>query len=90
LRNHELDGLLRQLFYAYPSFDKVEHTLWQVAQSLNESTTYEQSANYILQVIKPLYELLIAKSMHHPAEGGLLPSQDSDFTQPSVIFHKGG
>ncbi len=89
LRTHELDGLLRQLFYAYPSFDKVEHTLWQVARSLNESSAYEQSANYILQVIKTLYDQLVSKSMQHPAEGGLQPSQDTDFTQPSAIFHQG-
>jgi len=87
LRTHELDGLLRQLFYAYPSFDKVEHTLWQVARSLNESSAYKQSVNYVLQVIKTLYDQLASKTMQHPAEGGLLPSQDTDFTQPSAIFH---
>lgn len=86
LRTHRLDGLLRQLFYAYPSFDKVENTIWQIARSLNEPSTYEQSANYILQVIKTLYDQLEDKSMHHPAEGGVQPFQDTDFTQPSAIF----
>lgn len=87
LRTHELDGLLRQLFYAYPTFDKVEHGIWQTARSLSESLAYEQSANYILQVIKTLYDRLEAKSMQHPAEGSLLSSQDNDdFTQPSAIF----
>ena len=86
LRTHRLDGLLRQLFYAYPSFDKVENTIWQIARSLNEPSAYEQSANYILQVIKTLYDQLEARSMHHPAEGGVRPFQDTDFTQPSAIF----
>lgn len=88
LRTHELDGLLRQLFYAYPTFDRVEHGIWQTARSLSEASAYEQSANYILQVIKNLYDQLEAKSMQHPAEGGLLSSQDNndDFTQPSAIF----
>jgi len=86
LRTHRLDGLLRQLFYAYPSFDKAENTIWQIARSLNEPSAYEQSANYILQVIKTLYDQLEARSMHHPAEGRVRPFQDTDFTQPSAIF----
>ncbi len=86
LRTHRLDGLLRQLFYAYSSFDKAENTIWQIARSLNEPSAYEQSANYILQVIKTLYDQLEARSMHHPAEGGVRPFQDTDFTQPSAIF----
>jgi len=86
LRNHGLDGLLRQLFYAYPSFDKAENAIWQIARSLNESSAYEQSANYILQVIKTLYDQLEVRSMHHPAEGVLQPSQDTDFTQSGAIF----
>ena len=86
LRTHGLDGLLRQLFYAYPSFDKAEKAIWQIARSLNEPSAYEQPANYILQVIKILYDQLEARSMHHPAEGVLRPSQDTDFTQPDAIF----
>ncbi len=90
LRNHGLDGLLSQLFYAYPSFDKAESAIWQIARSLNESSAYEQSANYILQVIKTLYDQLEARSMHHPAEGVLRTSQDqdqdTDFTQSGAIF----
>jgi len=86
LRTHALDGLLRQLFYAHPTFEKVEQLLWQTARSLNEASAYEQSANYILQVIKTLYDQLEFKSMGHPAEGNFSPSEDTDFTQPSAIF----
>ena len=86
LRTHSLDGLLRQLFYAYPTFDRVEQLLWQTARSLNEASAYEQSVNYILQVIKTLYDQLEFKSMYHPAEGSFSPSEDTDFTQPSAFF----
>ncbi|MFM7887708.1 MAG: protein kinase domain-containing protein [Pseudanabaena sp.] len=89
LRSHELDGLLRQMFYAYPSLGKLEHTIWQVVRSLNESSAYEQSANYILQVIKTLYDQLVDKSMLHPAEDSLLTSRDTDSTHPSAIFRNG-
>jgi serine/threonine protein kinase len=88
LRNHDLDGLLRQLFYAHHTFSNVEKSLWQTSRSLSEASTYEQSANYILQVIKPLYDQLEFKSMCHPAEGSFLPSGDADFTQPSAILLK--
>jgi len=48
---------------------------------------YDQSANYILQAIKTLYNLLETKSMLHPAEGSLPTSEDydNDFTQPSLF-----
>ncbi len=85
LRNHGLDGLLRQLFYAFPSFDRAESAIWQTARSLSEQNAYDQSASYILQVIKTLYDQLEAKSMRHPAEGSLQLSEDTDFTQPSLI-----
>jgi serine/threonine protein kinase len=87
LRTHGLDGLLRQLFYAYPSFPAVENAVWQTARSLTESSAYEQSATYILQVIKTLYDQLEAKSMHHPAEDSLQLSEDTGFTQPSAIVN---
>lgn len=86
LRTHGLDGLLRQLFYAYPSFTEVENAIWQMARSLSEPNAYDQSANYILQVIKTLYEQLEAKSMHHPVDVSISRSQDTDSTQPSAIF----
>lgn len=82
LRTHRLDGLLRQLFYAYPSFIKAEKSIWKTARSLNESTAYAQSANYILQAIKVLYDQLDARSMEHPADGS---DQGGDCTQPSAI-----
>ncbi|MBD2177987.1 serine/threonine protein kinase [Pseudanabaena sp. FACHB-1998] len=86
LHTHAIDGLLRQLFYAFPTFAKVENIVWQTARSLNEANDYQQSASYILQVIQTLYEQLEAKSMRHPAEGSLSPSGDTDFTQPSAII----
>ena len=82
LRTHRLDGLLRQLFYAYPSFIKAEKSIWKTARSLNESTAYAQSANYILQAIKVLYDQLDARSMEHPADGS---DQGGECTQPSAI-----
>ncbi|NUN66028.1 serine/threonine protein kinase [Pseudanabaena biceps] len=86
LCSHSLDSLLRQLFYAYSSFDKVESIIWQTARSFNESS-YEQSASYILQAIKTLYDQLVAKFMLHPAEGSLSSSGDSEFTQPNMIVY---
>lgn len=88
LRSHGLDGLLRQLFYAYPTFEKVEQSLWQTVRSLNEAIAYEQSANYILQTIKTLYEQLDSQFMNHPADGNPLSTDDTDSTQPSAIFFK--
>lgn len=82
LKTHRLDGLLRQLFYAYPSFIKVEKSIWETTRSLSEPTAYAQSANYILQAIKVLYDQLDARSMEHPADGN---NQDDDCTQPSAI-----
>ncbi len=87
LGSHRLDGLLRQLFYAYPSFEKAEKSVWQIARSLSEPSAYDQSASYILQVVKTLYDQLEAKSMLHPAEGKQAPSEDTDFTQPSALSH---
>ena len=87
LRNHGLDGLLRQLFYAYPSLTTAENAIWQVARSLNEPTAYDQSASYILQVVKTLYDQLEMRSMQHPAAGMSRNSEDTDFTQPSAIFY---
>ena len=89
LGSHRLDGLLRQLFYAYPSFEKAEKSIWQIARSLSEPSAYDQAASYILQVVKTLYDLLEAKSMLHPAEGNQTPSEDTDFTQPSTLSHSG-
>lgn len=86
LRSHGLDGLLRQFFYAYASFDRAEKSIWQTARSLSEPNAYDQSASYILQAVRSLYDLLEVKSMQHPAEGRQSPSDDTDFTQPSLIF----
>jgi hypothetical protein len=86
LRTHGLDGLLRQLFYAYPSLTTAENAIWQVARSLSEPSAYDQSASYILQVVKTLYDHLEMRSMQHPAEGVSRNSEDTDFTQPSAIF----
>ncbi len=85
LGSHRLDGLLRQLFYAYPSFAKAEKSIWQIARSLSEPSAYDQAASYILQVVKTLYDQLEAKSMLHPAEGNQDTSEDTDFTQPSTL-----
>jgi hypothetical protein len=87
LGSHRLDGLLRQLFYAYSSFAKAEKSIWQIARSLSEPSAYDQAASYILQVVKTLYDQLEAKSMLHPAEGNQAPSEDTDFTQPSMLSH---
>ncbi|PZO40676.1 MAG: hypothetical protein DCF19_11785 [Pseudanabaena frigida] len=84
LRTHGLDGLLRQLFYAFPSFDRAENAVWQTARSLSEPEAYEQSASYILQVVKTLYDRLESQAMSHPAEGDMRPSEDTDFTQPNL------
>lgn len=86
LETHGLDGLIRQLFYAYSSFEKVEKLIWQTARSLSEPSAYDQSASYVLQIVKTLYDQLEAKSMSHPAEGNLSQSDDTDFTQPSLLF----
>ena len=86
LRTHGLDGLLRQLFYAYSSYEKVEKAIWQTARSLSEPSAYDQSASYILQIVKTLYDQIEAKSMLHPEEGNLSQSDDTDFTQPSLLF----
>ncbi|WP_434688351.1 protein kinase domain-containing protein [Pseudanabaena minima] len=86
LRTHGLDGLIRQLFYAYSSYEKVEKLIWQTARSLSEPSAYDQSASYILQAVKTLYDQIEAKSMFHPAEGNLSQSDDTDFTQPSLLF----
>jgi hypothetical protein len=86
LRTHGLDGLLRQLFYAYSSYEKAEKEIWQTARSLSEPSAYDQSASYILQAVKTLYDQIEAKSMLHPAEGNLSQSDDTDFTQPSLLF----
>ena len=86
LRTHALDGLLRQLFYAYSSYEKAEKAIWQTARSLSEPSAYDQSASYILQAVKTLYDQIEAKSMLHPAEGNLSQSDDTDFTQPSLLF----
>ena len=85
LGSHRLDGLLRQLFYAYPSFEKAEKSIWQIARSLSEPSAYDQAASYILQVVKTLYDQLDAKSMMHPVEGNQDPSENTDFTQPSSL-----
>lgn len=85
LNSHRLDGLLRQLFYAYPSFEKVEKSIWQIARSLSEPSAYDQAASYTIQVVKTLYDQLEAKSMLHPAEASQSPSEDTGFTQPSTL-----
>ena len=87
LRTRGLDELLRQFFYAYPTFEQAETAIWKTARSLSEPSVYDQSANYILQAIKTLYNLLETKSMLHPAEGSLPTSEDydNDFTQPSLF-----
>ena len=87
LRTHGLDQLLRQLFYAYASFEQAEKAIGQTARSLSEPKAYDQSASYILKAVKVLYDLLEQKSMLHPAEGGLPTSDDDDgdFTQPTLF-----
>jgi hypothetical protein len=85
VKAHKLDQLLRQIFYAYPAFDQAEPQIWRMARSLSEPNAYDQSASYILKTLKTLYDLLEAKSMLHPAEGGLPMSDDQDFTQPTIF-----
>ena len=87
MRTHGLDQLLRQLFYAYASFEQAEKAIGQTARSLSEPKAYDQSASYILKAVKVLYDLLEQKSMLHPAEGGLPTSDDDDgdFTQPTLF-----
>lgn len=81
LRSHALDSLLRQLFYAYPSLSLAESMVWQTTRSLNDAKSYEQSASYIIQAIKFLYEQLAAKSMLHPSTNSFSASSDTDSTQ---------
>lgn len=85
IRNHGLDELLRQLFYAYPSFAEVDNAIWQMSRSLSEPSAYEQSANYILQAIKTLYDQLESRSMSHPAEQSSLSFDNIDFTQANAF-----
>ena len=85
LRNHGLDELLRQLFYVYPSFAEADNAIWQMSRSLNEPSAYEQSANYILQAIKTLYDQLESRSMAHPTEQSSLPFDNLDFTRANAF-----
>jgi hypothetical protein len=85
IRNHGLDELLRQLFYAYPSFSEVDNAIWQMSRSLSEPSAYEQSANYILQAIKTLYDQLVSRSMSHPTEQSSLSFDNIDFTQANAF-----
>ncbi len=85
LRGHGLDQLLRQLFYAYPSFAEADNAIWQMSRSLSEPRAYEQSANYILQVIKTLYDQLVLRSMSHPTEQSSLSFDNIDFTQANAF-----
>ncbi len=83
LRSHALDSLLRQLFYAHPSSDIAEAVVWETARSLNDAKSYEQSASYIIQTIKFLYEQLASRSMLHPAAGNFSSQSDTESTQAS-------
>jgi hypothetical protein len=85
LRNHGLDELLRQLFYVYPSFAEADNAIWQMSRSLNEPSAYEQSANYILQAIKTLYDQLESRSMAHPTEQSSPSFDNLDFTQANAF-----
>ncbi len=85
LKAHQLDELLRQLFYAYASFEQAENSIRNIARSLSEPSAYEQSASYILQAVKVIYDRLASKSMRHPAENSPRSSEDTDFTQASAI-----
>ena len=85
IRNHGLDELLRQLFYAYPSFSEVDNAIWQMSRSLSEPSAYEQSANYILQAIKTLYDQLESRSMSHPTEQSSLSFDNIDFTEANAF-----
>jgi serine/threonine protein kinase len=78
LRSHGLDELLRRLFYVYPSFAEADNAIWQMSRSLSEPSAYEQSANYILQAIKTLYDQLESRSMCHPSEQGSLSFDNID------------
>ena len=85
LRSHGLDELLRQLFYVYPSFAEADNAIWQMSRSLNEPSAYEQSANYILQAIKTLYDQLESRSMAHPTEQSSPSFDNLDFTQANAF-----
>jgi serine/threonine protein kinase len=85
LRRHGLDELLRELFYVYPSFAEADNAIWQMSRSLNEPSAYEQSANYILQAIKTLYDQLESRSMAHPAEQSSPSFDNLDFTQANAF-----
>ena len=85
LKKHQLDELLRQLFYAYATFDQAEKSVNNMARSLSEPSAYEQSASYVLQAVKVIYDRLKSQSMRHPAENSSRSSEDTDFTQASAI-----
>jgi serine/threonine protein kinase len=85
LRSHGLDELLRRLFYVYPSFAEADNAIWQMSRSLSEPSAYEQSANYILQAIKTLYDQLESRSMSHPTERAALSFDNIDFTQANAF-----
>ncbi len=74
---------MRQLFYAHPSLDIAEAVVWETARSLNDAKSYEQSASYIIQTIKFLYEQLASRSMLHPAAGNFSSQSDTESTQAS-------
>jgi hypothetical protein len=80
LKAHQLDDLLRQLFYDYPTFEQAEQSVNNIARSLSEPSAYEQSASYVLQAVKVIYDRLKSQSMRHPAENSSRSSEDTDFT----------
>ncbi len=94
LRSHTLDSLLRKFFYTYSQFDQAEKALWQTVRSHPDAASYDQSASYILQSMKSLYDQLDQKLMLHPATLSKSKSSQVDFgsdsnsdhTQPSLLF----
>ncbi|MDX2256848.1 MAG: serine/threonine-protein kinase [Pseudanabaenaceae cyanobacterium bins.39] len=84
LHSHSLDSLLRQIFYMHSSLADLENAIWKMARSLSDSIAYEQSANYIIQALQPIYTKLDEQSMLHPTANKLSELGDSEFTQPDL------
>jgi adenylate cyclase len=58
IRTYELDDLLRDLFYAYKSPEKLETQIVNTAKQFKDVDEYQQAANVIMSAVKPIYRIL--------------------------------
>jgi len=58
IRTYELDDLLRDLFYAYKSPEKLETQLANTAKQFKDVDEYEQATSVIMSAVIPIYKIL--------------------------------